>query len=92
MCKDDDGGCRGGFHVALAEVSSGLLEEGTQVYLTILFWEISNTLQALGENWSLPTGEKAPCVMATVKIMALIANWYASSVFPEYWLNLKGMT
>jgi len=40
MSGDNDGGYRGGI-VAVAGVCFGLLEEGTYVYSTIFFWEIS---------------------------------------------------
>jgi len=41
MCRDDNGGCRNRSGVALAGVCFGCVEEGTHVYFTILFWEIS---------------------------------------------------
>jgi len=44
MCRDDDGGCRSGFAVALAGVSCDLLEEDTHAFFAILFWEVSNRL------------------------------------------------
>ena len=44
MCRDDDGGCRRRTGVALAGVFFGLVEESTNVYFTILFWEISSRL------------------------------------------------
>jgi len=37
ICRNDDGGCHRGIGIAVAGVTFGLLEEGTNVYFTIYF-------------------------------------------------------
>jgi len=44
VCRDDDGGCRGGIVVSVAGDYFGLLEEGTHVSFALLFSEIGSRL------------------------------------------------